>query len=249
MVKLWRGRLLRAGAVAVLAVSAAGGLFFSSSPKANIASPPKPVVALSPIDALPEGTEVVEMFAAMDRGDLAVRLRPEKDQQARVELENRTDRPLTLEVPASFGARFILAGVGVGATGMGGTGPQPLGGGMGGFGGGLFCIPPEKVGCLRAKTACLDESKPEPAPGMVYEVCRVEELTDRPAVRQLCGMLGDGQTDPQAVQAAVWHVNCSLSWSQLATRLRCLDGPQGTQRLFTPKQIDEGRRLAEVAMQ
>ena len=75
---------------------------------------------------------------------------------------------------------------------------------------------------------------------MVYEVCRLEELTDQPAVQRLCGMLGDRQTDPQAVQAAVWHLNCDLSWRQLAARLRTLGGPHGTQQFFTRQQIEEG---------
>ena len=204
--------------------------------------PDKPAVALSPINAPPQGTEAVEMFAAIDRGDLAVRLRPEKDQQARVEFENRTDRPLTVAVPASFGARFILADLiydDFGPSQRVGSAAPP--------GGGFFCIPPEKVGCFRARTACLDESKPEPSPGMVYEVCRLEELTEQPAVQRLCGMLGDGKTDPQAVQAAVWHLNCHLSWPQLEARLRSLNGPHGTQRLFTRKQIEEGKRLCDVA--
>ena len=190
------------------------------------------------MDAPPPGTEAVEMFAAMDRGDLAVRLMPEKDQQARVELENRTDRPLTVQVPrrSAGGSSWRRMGA------AGGT-AAAVGAARGPAGGGLFCIPPEKVGCLRARTACLDESKPEPSPGMVYEVCRLEELTAQPAVQKLCVMLGDRQTDPQAVQAAVWHLNCDLSWRRLAARLRTLGGPHGTQRFFTPRQIEEGKRL------
>jgi hypothetical protein len=83
---------------------------------------------------------------------------------------------------------------------------------------------------------------------MIYEVCRIEELTEQSAVQKLCVILGARQTDPQAVQAAVWHLNCDLSWRRLAARLRTLGGPHGTQRFFTPGQIEEGKHLAEVAM-
>ena len=114
-------------AVAALAVIVAGAMFFTTPPKANTVLPAKPVVELSPIDTPPPGSEAVEMFAAMGRGDLAVRLMPEKEQQARLELENRTDRPLTVQVPASFGGRFILAAMGV-APGAGP--PQSVGGSM-----------------------------------------------------------------------------------------------------------------------
>ena len=183
------------------------------------------------------------MFAAMGRGELAVRLLPEKEQQARLELENRTGRPLTVQVPQAFGGRFILAAVGA-AAGP----PQSLGVAPSWpAGSGIFCIPPEKVGYVRARTACLDESRPEPSPGMVYEVCGLEELTQQPAVQRLCGMLGDRHTDPQAVQAAVWYLNCDLSWRQLAARLRSLGGPHGTQRFFTSKQIEAGKRLVGCA--
>ena len=84
---------------------------------------------------------------------------------------------------------------------------------------------------------------------MVYEVCRLQEFTPHEGVERLCGLLGDRRTDPRAVQAAIWHVNCRLTWRQLAGRLRTLGGPHGTQRFFTANQIVEGRRLAEVAMQ
>ncbi len=153
---------------------------------------------------------------------------------------------MTVAVPATIGGRFILAAMGVaGAAGPGR--PQAICAAAP-SGGGLFGIPPEKVGFLRTKTACLDESKPEPHPGMIYEVCRIEELTEQSAVQKLCVILGARQTDPQAVQAAVWHLNCDLSWWRLAARLRTLGGPHGTQRFFTPGQIEEGKHLAEVAM-
>jgi hypothetical protein len=248
MGKVLHGRWLPAGAAAVLAAMAGGAWLFTSPPKASTVPPAKPLVELSPLDAPPHGTEAVEMFAAIDRGDLAARLRPDKDQQARLELENRTDRPLTVQAPATFGGRYILAGVGVGLPAGAGT-HQPLINtplpvvGMRTNGGVMFYIPPEKVGCLRTRTVCLDESKPEPTPGMIYEVCRPEELTEQPAVQRLCSMLGDAETDPLAVQAAVWHLKCHLSWPQLAARLRSLGGPHGTQRFFTAKQIEEAKRL------
>jgi hypothetical protein len=237
MGKSWHGRTARAATAALILV-AVGGLVFTSAPATVETRPIKPAVELSPMERPLPGTEAVEMFAAIDRGDLVVRLTPEKNQQARVTLENRTSRPLTVEVPPAFGARFILA-----AAGVAGAAPQPLGVGGGGTGGGMFCIPPEKVGYFRAKTACLAESQPAPTPGMVYEICRLEELAPQSAVERLCAMLGDGQTDPAAVQAAVWHLNCNLSWRQLAARLRSVGGEHGTQRWFTSMQIEEGKRL------
>jgi hypothetical protein len=206
-----------------------------------------PAAARPPVDLLPEAgplsSSAVEMFTAIERGELAVRLLPEKGQQARLELENRTDWPLTVEMSAAIGGR-PLAGVGVASSpGVGAAaGTQPLGGGMGG---GFFCVPPERVGYLRITTACLDDSKPEPRPGMVYEVCRIEDLTTRPAVAKLCAMLGDQKTDRRAVQAGVWHVQCERSWAWLSGRLESCGGPRGTQKLFTLKQLETARRLTK----
>jgi hypothetical protein len=83
---------------------------------------------------------------------------------------------------------------------------------------------------------------------MIYEICRLEELTGQSATQRLCRLLGDSHTDRAAVQAAVWHLNCNLSWQQLAARLRSCGGEHGTQHYFSRKQLDEGKRLAEVAL-
>ena len=198
----------------------------------------KPLIELSPVSAPPDSTSV-DLFAAIDRGDLAARLLPDKAQNARLEVENRTDRPLTVALPPSFGGRAsVLAAVG-------GPGPQPLGGASGG---GFMCVPPERVGILRVRTACLDDSKPEPAPGTVYDVCRIEELSRQSGVAKLCAMLGDEKTDRRAVQAAVWHLKCDRTWAWLSTRLRSCGGPHRTQKLFSQPEIAEAKRLAEVAM-
>ena len=63
MGNVWRGRCARCGAVAALAVIAAGAWLFTAPPKANTALPAKPVVELSPMETPPPGTEAVEMFA------------------------------------------------------------------------------------------------------------------------------------------------------------------------------------------
>jgi hypothetical protein len=229
----WAG----SGAAVLLAVFAAPWVLFPPPAEENAAPAKRPAVELSPVSAPADAAE--EMFAAIDRGELAARLLPEKDQQARLELENRTDRPLTVALPPAFGGRAsVLAGVGM-------PSPQPVGGGMGG---GFMSIPPERVGYLRVRTACLDDTKAEPSPGMVYEVCRIEELARQPGVSKLCAMLGDGKTDRRAVQAAVWHLNCDRSWPWLSGRLKSCGGPHGTQRLFSRQQIATARQLAEVAM-
>ena len=224
--------------MALLAAFAAPWVFVPSPAGRNEVRAVKPPIELSSVSA-PLDSSSVDLFAAIDRGDLTARLLPGKGQHARLEVENRTNRPLTVALPPALGGRAsVLAQVGAGAA------AQPVGGGLGG---GFMCIPPECVGYLRVRTACLDDSKPEPTPGMVYEVCRIEELA-RPGVAKLCAMLGDEKSDRRAVQAAVWHLNCDRSWVWLSARLQSCGGAHGTQKLFSQPEIVEAKRLAEVAM-
>ncbi len=97
MGKCWRGRVAKAGTAAVLAVIAAGACFFTIPPEAKTAvasgedrnrpSPPRPGHG--------GRRDVLRHRPRRSGGPVD----PEKDQQARLELENRSARPLTVEVP------------------------------------------------------------------------------------------------------------------------------------------------------
>lgn len=101
--------------------------------------------------------EKVELFAGIDEGQFAARIVAKDANQGRLLIENKTDQPLTVEVPESLVAVHILkqfggmgmgggmggmgggmGGMGGGMGGMGGMGGgQSMGGGMGGMGGGM----------------------------------------------------------------------------------------------------------------
>ncbi|HEY4259249.1 MAG TPA: hypothetical protein VGM98_03775 [Schlesneria sp.] len=77
----------------------------------------------------PNGEEV-ELFAAMEAGQVEVKVIPKNALAATVLIENKTDKPLNVKVPEAVIAAPIHAQMG----GMGGMG---MGGGMGGMGGGM----------------------------------------------------------------------------------------------------------------
>jgi hypothetical protein len=89
-----------------------------------------------------EGFQSVEMFSAMEKGEIKVRIVPKNANSSNLFVENTTDRPLSIQMPATFSAvpamRLQQMGGGVGGVGgMGGMGGMPGGGmGMGGMGGG-----------------------------------------------------------------------------------------------------------------
>jgi hypothetical protein len=212
----------------------------------------------------------VEMFAAIESGDIAVQVIPKNSTQCNVLIKNNTDKPLNVKLPEAFAAVPVLAQPGGGAGG-GGAGHsssnsgnnnnnanQSMGGGMGGMGGGgmggggmgmgMWNVPPEKVGQLKVATVCLEHGKNEPHAKIPYEIKPLESFTDKPGVRDLCEMLGKGKINQRAAQAAAWNLNNGLSWQQLA--LKRTQHANGTsQPYFTPSEIQAGMRIAATAVQ
>ena len=209
----------------------------------------------------------VEMFAAIEKGDIAVKLIPKDSTQCRVLIENKTDKPLNVKLPETFAGVPALAQFddfgggrrgGRDRGGMGGGMNQSMGGGMGmggmgmggrGMGGGMgmFNVPPEKVGQLKVTTVCLEHGKREPRAAVPYEIKPLESLTAKPGVRELCVLLGSGQIDQRAAQAAAWHLNNGMSWQELAAKQ--LRFANGTSRpYFSPQEIRTGMNIAMTAV-
>ncbi len=158
-------------------------------------------------------------------------------------------------------------GMGGGGMGMGGGGMQGMGGGMGmGGGGGMGMggggmgmgmggggmggfqnIEPGKVRKFKVTTVCLEHGKKEPNPRVKYDIVPIESFTQKPEVIELCRMLGSGQLNQSAAQAAAWHFTDDLSWQQLVNKIgaRHLNGT--VDRYFHPNQVRLGMRYAQVA--
>ncbi len=96
--------------------------------------------------------ETVEMFQAMKDGKIDVKLIAKDSKQANILIENKTDKPLSVQLPDAFAGVQVLAqigggglggggfgggGGGLGGGGLGSGGGQGVGGGFGGGGGGL----------------------------------------------------------------------------------------------------------------
>ena len=172
--------------------------------------------------------ESVELFEAIEKGDLKVKIVPKDSTQARVFIQNKTKKPLNVKLPEAFGAVPVLAQMG---------GGQGMGGGMGGGGGGFFNVPAEKEGNFKVACMCLEHGKPEPRPAMAYKLVPLEELTEKPGVKELCTMLGYGQISQRAAQVVAWHLNNDLSWEFLATK-RIAYANGDSELYFTPQEMD-----------
>lgn len=135
-------------------------------------------------------------------------------------------------------------GFGGGFGGMGGMGFGGMG--MGGWGGGFMNVPPERIAQAQATTVCLDHGKPDPRPGIKYEIKPIEAYTSKPAVHELVRMLGRGEVPQRVAQVAAWHLNNDMTWEQLAAKeLRFATGLR--RPYFTPQEIQAAMQVVAKA--
>ncbi|MBL8892925.1 MAG: hypothetical protein JNL67_23305 [Planctomycetaceae bacterium] len=112
-----------------------------SDPEKNLksAAVKGPKLRPSRTQTVPAGFEAVEMFSAAEAGSIEITYIPKDATQASVWFENKTDKPLSVELPEVFAFVPVMAqmaGMGAGG-GMGGMGGGMGMGGMGGMGGGM----------------------------------------------------------------------------------------------------------------
>jgi len=220
------------------------------------------VKAPKPGESSPENVSV-DLFGAIEKGEIDVKLIPKDSTQCKVLITNKTDKPLSVKLPAAFAGVPVLGQIGnqgIGGNnnlnnqaqamggGMGMGMPMGMGGmGMGGMGG-FMNIAPERVGQLKVPTVCLEHGKAEPRAQIKYEIRPIESFTNKTGVQELCAMLGTGQINQRAAQAAAWHLNNNMSWEQLAAkRLSFANGT--SQPYFSPQEIQAAMQLSAAAVQ
>jgi hypothetical protein len=215
--------------------------------------------------------QTVELFRGIENGQLEARLIVKDSTECRVFVANKSGKPLNVAMPAAFAGVPVLAqlqqpwnpigfnqnnnqpqGIGIGNQ-FGANPGQPFMNARGG-GGNMnmfapFNIAPEKVGTLRLTAVCLEHGKPEPRPRMAYQLKPINEVTDRPEVTELCGMVGRGEVSQRAAQAAAWHLNNDMSWEGLrALRVKIALG-RFSRPFFDPQELSEGKLAAERAIE
>lgn len=211
----------------------------------------------APVQTAP--AEKVELFAAIAQQQIDVKFIPKNSTQANVLIENKTNKPLSIQLPAAFAAVPVLGQAAAPAGGAGTTNsqPQPMGGGFGGMGGmgmgggmgggGFFNVAPERVAQLQVPGVCLDHGKAEPRPAIRYEIKPLETVTTKEGVRETLAMLAEGQVNQRVAQIVAWHLVNGMSFEELAAkRLQFANGT--SQSYFSPAEIKAGMMTAAVAV-
>ncbi len=175
--------------------------------------------------------DVLEAEAA---GLVEVRYIPNDSRSAQIVVANRTAQPLTLRLPEAFAGVPVLAQVG------------GFGQGMGGMGGGLFSVPPEKTKVVKVATVCLEHGKTEPAPRIPYRLARLDAFSDDPALAALLVALGRRELPQRVAQAAAWHLSSGRSWQELAAEK--IDRPGGVPDVpyFSPAELYAARQAVSI---
>jgi len=206
--------------------------------------------------------EAQDVLSAQAAGLVDIKFIPNDSRSAQVIVTNRSDRPLSLRLPAGFAGVPVLAqmgmqGGGAGGFGAGGIGGQAqnvggggmqnggmgIGGGMGG--GGPFSLPPERTRTLRVATVCLEHGKREPSPRVPYRMTALDSCSSDPRLQDVMTALASGLISQKVAQAAAWHISSGRTWDQLAAEVISMAGGDPDVPFFAPAELAAARRLVD----
>jgi hypothetical protein len=208
-----------------------------------------------------EPSPATDLFAAIDAEDVKVTVIPRDDTRLTMQVENKSDRPLTIQLPEAFAAVPVLAQFapfplnggnqannrnrGGQAQQLGvGNNQQGQGQGQGPFQRGFFNVPAGKVVKLRLPCVCLEYGKPTPSSRMSYEVRPIESIVDGPEVAATLAAMSRGEISRRVAQAAAWHYANDKSWQELASlRIRHIGGISDPR--FSVEEVARARKFAE----
>lgn len=203
------------------------------------------------------GNGPLDLLDAVARGKVEATLSLDNSRGGKLWLRNTGETEVTVRLPEAFAA------VPKPPRGYADP-PQTMGGGFPPadestgdddrrrFGeppaGRVVTLPPNGSHEMPAATVCLDPQRPPPSPGVEYEICPITEVTNNPAVVELCRMLSERHTNQRAAQAAAWHLHNGIAWQLMAVWRSPRPGATFQPQFFTGTQLRLGRKLAERAV-
>jgi hypothetical protein len=218
--------------------------------------------AISPAaDTAKQPAEAVGLFEAIAAGDLDARLFVKDSTAGTVILANKTRRPLAIVLPEALAGVPVAAQFGVNPFGVNpvnnngagngnqtvGMAPQnPWANNGPGPNPGFFNIGPEKAIKVKLVAVCLEHGKKEPISRLAYELAPLSSFTSDKRVAEIVSLLGRGEIDQPAAQAAAWHLTDGLSWQQLGKKIGIKHLAGGSEPYFTTGQIERAKKAVDI---
>jgi hypothetical protein len=201
----------------------------------------------------------VDLFTAVAEKTISVRVIPRDSTTITLVVQNETEQPVSIRMPAGMAAAPVLA-------------QQPgflnnnfIGGnnnnnnnvnqavGMNGQNNnnnnnnnafpGLFNIPAERTLKIKLPCVCLEHGKPEPNTRVKYELVPLSTYSADPRLPQALAAIGK-ELDQRSAQLVAWHLVNGKSWTDLAAlKIKHLDGFSTPQ--FTKHELNQARTWLE----
>lgn len=235
--------------LSLLLVLAVGGVSFADNAvqeaKLKVKNLAKGAKTVKLADKALEGAEEVDLFQAIADDQIEVGVIQGAMKGGKVFVKNKTDKPLSVRMPKAFGTRPIMGqdmggGQLMGGGGMNGGGGGGMGGGMGGF----QNVPAEAVTAVKYQSVCLEYGKPEPNANMAYEICPINEVTNKAEVVFVVENLGN--VDLRSAQFAAWHLSSGTPIEKLASET-VLHANGVTTTNFSKQETLQGIQLIKMA--
>ena len=210
--------------------------------------------------------ESVEMFAAIESGQLEVKFIAPNSKQARLFINNKTDKPLNVRLPDVFAGVPIQAqmfpfpgnrGMNNGQQGQLGMN-QSVGGAVNNQnnnnnfnqqnnnnnnqGNNFFNVPSEKIGEVNVNCVCLEFGKDQPRAVIPYKLVPLTYVTTKPEVAAVLREYANGEYDQNVAQAAAWHAANDMTWEQLAGAKGVLIAIGVNKPLFSAQDLEAAHR-------
>ncbi len=234
--------------LSLLLMMAFGGVSFADNAaqeaKLKVKNLAKGAKTVKLADRALEGAEEVDLFQAIADDQIEVGVIQGAMKGGKVFVKNKTDKPLSVRMPKAFGTRPIMGQDMGGGQLMGGGGMNGGGGGMNGGMGGFQNVPAEAVTAVKYQSVCLEYGKPEPNANMAYEICPINEVTNKAEVVFVVENLGS--TDLRSAQFAAWHLSSGTPIEKLASET-VLHANGVTTTNFSKQEVLQGIQLIKMA--
>jgi len=108
----------------------------------------------------------------------------------------------------------------------------------------FWLIPPGKIFRQQLPVFCLEFGRPDPSRHVPYRLCKLEEVNQRPIVRDLLKRFGRGDVDQRVAQLAAWQVANDVPWQALA-KVQVTGAMARRGKRFFPKEFLVAKQLIE----